>query len=137
MNIEIYTDASVTDKKAVTSCLILTADNYLGCTSSKYDNVSTSLQGELLAIRDSLKYLREIGKRAPVTINCDSHSAISLVQSPDARKFRKLLDEIHSLEEGLDITYSLIKGHQVEHNPNKVVDLICNTVLRFDSTRRE
>ena len=130
MQIEIYTDASVANKQAVTSCLLLTADNYLGCSSEKYENVATSLQGELLAIRDSLKYLISIGKKAPVLINCDSYAALQLIQDKDPKKFRKILDEIHHLERGFDITYKLIQGHQVEHNPNKVVDLICNTLLR-------
>ena len=130
MEIEMYTDASVANKHAVTSCLLLTTDNFLGCSSKEYSNVNTSLQGELLAIRDGLEYLNSTGKRATVQLYCDSFAALQLVEDPDPKKFRKLIDEIHQLTVGLDIKYNLIQGHQVGHNPNKVVDLICNTVLR-------
>ena len=129
MKIDIYTDASVANSKAVTSCLLLTDDYYLGCSSKKYDNVVTSLHGELLGIRDAILYLINTGKEAPATIHCDSYTAIKCVQDPESTKFRKLIDEIHQLESGRNITYELIRGHQIEHNPNKVVDLICNTIL--------
>ena len=128
--IEIYTDTSVAKGTAITTCLLLSSDLFLGMDTNTYKNIETSLHGELLAMRDGLSYLKSTGKSGDVILHSDSATAINLVTSKSPNKFKGLIQEIKSLEIGSSVKYKLIRGHQITHNPNKVVDLVCNTVLR-------
>lgn len=140
--IEIYTDASVSKGNAVATCFVLSSEFFLGCNTFVYDNVSSSLHGELLGIRDGVAYALESDKsKAPITVYCDSNSALTLVKSKciDARtsgRFKSILEDIKKLTKGRCVNYLLIRGHQKEHNPNKVVDLTSNSVLRLNSRKR-
>lgn len=134
---EIYTDASVSSGKAVATCFIVSSEYFLGYNSFAYSGVNSSLHGELLGIRDGLKYaLQSVKKNEPIVVYCDSNSALQLIKSKKAnvkcnRQFNSLVTEINNLCKDHFINFLLIRGHQVEHNPNKVVDLISNTVLRY------
>ena len=131
---EVYTDASVSNGKAVVTCLVLNPTSFIGCDVNDYTNIKSSLQGELLGIRDALKYaLSHIESAEEIVVYCDSNAALEIVNSistykPD--KFSNIVKDIIRLTTGRTVKYELIKGHQAEHNPNKVVDLICNSVLR-------
>lgn len=134
---EIYTDASVGSGKAVATCFIVTTDYFLGYKSFEYSGVNSSLHGELLGIKDGITYaLEHVKKNEPIIVYCDSNSALQLIKSKKAnaksgKQFNSLVTEINNLCKGHFINFLLIRGHQVEHNPNKVVDLISNTVLRY------
>lgn len=136
--ISIYTDASVSKGSAVATCIILSTDTYIGYNVFSYENVSSSLHGELLGILDGIRYAKELGidAKEPVTIYSDNSTAVHLATKKSSElkeiPFRNLVTEIHDECADLFVTVRLIRGHQTEHNPNKVVDLTSNTVLRLD-----
>lgn len=138
----IYTDASVYKKIAVTTCFVLTADNFLGCKSFVHEDVTSTLQAELYGIRDGLEYVISSGKdKEPITVYCDSYPAVDLMKCKSIdllpTQFRDLVQDTLKLCNGRNVNFMLIKGHQESHNPNKVVDLISNSVLRFIKSKQE
>jgi len=141
--VEIYTDASVSSGNAVASCFVITEDYFLGYNSFSYSDVNSSLHGELLGIRDGLKYALGVTKDNDcIVVYCDSNSALQLIDSKrldskNNKQFKTLLSDIHDLCKGHFVNFLLIKGHQIEHNPNKIVDLMSNTVLRYKTCERK
>lgn len=138
--IDVYTDASVSHGSAIATVFVLSPNYFIGLQSFRYEKVSSSLQGELLGIRDGLAYAIEHSKEPDhYNVYCDSLSAINLILSNEingkSKQFKTILDSIKSLCNGNDIEFKLIKGHQVNHNPNKVVDLISNSILRLEKTK--
>lgn len=139
---ELYTDASVSGNSAVATCFFLSTNNYLGYESFQYKNISSSLHGELLGIRDGIRYAKKIGisEKEIMYVYSDSSSAIQLIKSSDGDKkpkqFKRLVDEILQEVKGYHVVFRLIQGHQLSHNPNKVVDLTSNTVLRYLSNNK-
>lgn len=133
--IDVYTDASVSKGKAAATCFVLTPNAYLGCRTFEYDNINSGIHGELVGLRDGIKYALEVVKDStePITVYCDSSSAINLIKDKCAKShtFKEIVTDINSLCDGHTVHFMLIKGHQVSHNPNKVVDLISNSVLRI------
>lgn len=135
--IEVYTDASVSHGNAVATVFVTSSEMFIGFNSFEYSGVNSSLHGELLGMRDGIRYaISNNPNRLPITVYCDSASALSLVKGLNAgdkksKQFKNLVAEIHSICKGYSINFLLIKGHQMEHNPNKVVDLISNSVLRY------
>ena len=132
--IEVYTDASVSNGKAVTSCIVLDPKTFIGYNVKHFSNVSSSLQGELLGIREALKYVvNHTEPASDIIIYCDSNAALELVNLNDDTKpvrFTKIITDIRKYKSIVNVKFQLIKGHQSTHNPNKVVDLISNSVLR-------
>ena len=132
--IEVYTDASVSQGKAVVTCLVLDPTSFIGCNVVDYSNVTSSLHGELLGIRDALTYTLDHTEPAnEIIIYCDSNAALDLVNLDDnvkIERFSNLIKDIRKLKKNKKIKFQLIKGHQSTHNPNKVVDLISNSILR-------
>ena len=135
--IEVYTDASVAKGRAIATCFIISSQNFIGCDSFEYSDVKSSLHGELLGIRDGLAYaIKSVPGNEPITVYCDSNSALMLVKQKNpevktSKKFKEILTDVKSLTQGRCVNYILIRGHQIEHNPNKVVDLVSNSVLRL------
>lgn len=135
---ELYTDAAVSKGHAVATCFLLGDNNYLGYNSFEYSKVFSSLHSELLGIRDGLRYAKSIGltKKDILIVYSDSNSAIQLIKksiaNPDVpKKFKVIANEICSECNDLFVKFQLIQGHQSNHNPNKVVDLSSNTILRY------
>ena len=128
--IDIYTDASVKHGKAVTAFFIISESNFVGSGVNFYKHVDSSLQAEVLAIRDGLKYICDSEVKDNFYSLCsDSQLAMQLITegSENAPKaIDSVCNEIRSLSDLLNLHYITIKGHQTNHNPNKVVDLICN-----------
>ena len=99
--ISIYTDASVSKGSAVATCIILSTDTYIGYNVFKYENVSSSLHGELLGILDGIRYAKTLGINAkePVIIYSDNSTAVQLSgkKSSDLKDipFKNLVTEIH------------------------------------------
>lgn len=141
--LEIYTDASVSKGNAVATCFVTSTDNFVGYNTFEYVGVNSSLHGELLGIRDGLKYASKCAKKKErLTVYSDSNSAIQLIKSKrldskNAKPFKSIVTEINSLCNDYSVNFLLIKGHQIEHNPNKVVDLMSNTVLRYTLNEKE
>lgn len=138
--VEVYTDASVAKGSAVVSCFMVTSDQFIGAETTHYDNVDSSLQAELYGIRDGVKYVVKKPELNDIVVYCDSQSALDLVQQrcdnvEGSTLFKNIVDEILTLSQGKNISFILIKGHQLSHNPNKVVDLMSNSLLRFEKGR--
>lgn len=142
--IEIYTDASVAKGKAVATCFIISTDYFIGYDSFEYIGVNSSLHGELLGIRDGLKYACKLVRmNEPITVYCDSNSALDLIKtrnhkrdSKSSTQFKTIVSEIQEICKEHFVNFLLIKGHQTGHNPNKVVDLVSNTLLRYSLNER-
>lgn len=137
--IEVYTDASVARGAAMVTCFIITSDQFIGANTTKYTNIGSSLQAEFLGIRDGIRYVSDRKKSDDIVVYCDSQSAIDLIQRRDDTgvdvPFANVVDEILTLCSGRNVSFILIKGHQLSHNPNKVVDLMSNSLLRFEKGR--
>ena len=136
--IKIFTDASVAHGKGVSTCFILTDYNYLGYNTFTYENVKTSVEGELLGILNAIRYFDTLGYNDEVVIYCDSIHAITLIQNMEAGQtnsqinlYKKILRELVGLKRKYSMSIELIQGHQTTHNPNKIVDLVSNSTLRF------
>lgn len=139
--IKIYTDASVGNNKAVATCFVITSKSFIGHNVFEFNNIDTSTLGEIKGAIESIKYTAEsIDMSDRVSLYTDS-SAVRNLLKHDLNKstyeqvnlYRKELQELKRLVDKYKITVKLIKGHQTGHNPNKVVDLISNSVLRFNS----
>lgn len=137
--IEVYTDASVFKGLAVCTCFVVTSDQFIGAKTKSYNNINSSLQGELLGIRECLDYVLNRTESGNIVVYCDSQSAIDLIErrrdGEEGCLFSNIVDEILTLERERDVSFILIKGHQINHNPNKVVDLMSNSLLRFEKGR--
>ena len=141
--LEVYTDVSVSKGSAVATCLVASTDNFVGYNTFEYSDIHSSLHGELLAIRDGLKYATEnCTINETLTVYSDSNSALQRVKSRSCesnatKHLKSIITEICSLCDDYTVNFLLIKGHQIEHNPNKVVDLMSNTVLRYTLNEKE
>ena len=142
--VAVYTDASVANGEAVATCFIVSSDNFIGYNSFFYKDVSSSLHGELLGIRDGLRYAVSIvGSAEDITLYSDSNSALDMCKrgcddnSKCAMQFRNIVSEIKDICSGHYVNFLLIKGHQVGHNPNKVVDLVSYSLLRQNKEERK
>lgn len=138
--IEIYTDASVCDNNMVATCFILTDTNFIGHNVIKKSNVSTSLEAEMEGAIAALEYAVSCNHVQHAKLYCDSISLLRLTQTNLAKTKNKQallhLDRLLVLQRLLkvyDVTMELIQGHSKNHNPNKVVDLISNSVLRYNT----
>lgn len=133
----VYTDASVSKGDAMVACFIISSDSFIGFNTFEHTDVTSSLNGELIGIRDGLDYAIKCGVSADeeIVVYTDSKAAIQSVQSENLscvpRQFKQLVSEIHQLCEGFSVDFVRVKGHSKEHNPNKVVDVMCNTLLNY------
>lgn len=133
--IAIYTDASVSQGSGVATCLVISSDAFIGYNVTSYDSVTSSLHGELLGILDGIRYVKSCNLHSDdaITLYSDSHSAVSILRNNcnDLAFGKELIADIRKECIGLNIEFEVVKGHQSAHNPNKVVDLTSNTVLRY------
>lgn len=139
--VKIYTDASVGNGKAVATCFVISSKSFLGHNVFEFSNIDTSTLGEILGAIESIKYTAEhVDTTDKISLYTDS-SAVRNLLKHDLRNstyeqvvlYREYLLELKQLIDKYRITVKLIKGHQTGHNPNKVVDLISNSVLRFSA----
>ena len=138
--IEIYTDASVGKSHAVTACIVLTDKNYIGYKTFASDNVSNSILGELLGAINAVKSAEDMLDlhNDNVTLYVDNIALLNLLKcdltytsNKQAQRYSKELRELRDLVHKYSIDMRLIRGHKIDHNPNKVVDLISNSMLRY------
>ena len=133
--VEVYTDVSIAKGHGVATCFVVSNVNYMGYNTFEYTSINSSLQGELLGIRDGLKYTATLNTtNEPVTVYCDNKAAVALINDKLAgrpiNKFERLVSEILKIQGEVSTEYKLIQGHQTGHNPNKIVDLVSNSILR-------
>lgn len=138
--IDIYTDASVGNSHAVTACIVLTDKNYIGYQTFDAPDVSTSIHGEILGAINAITCAQSMiaFEGEHVTLYVDSIALLNLLKcdltytsNKQAIRYSKELGELRGLLDKYDIDMRLIRGHKVDHNPNKVVDLISNSMLRY------
>lgn len=138
--VNIYTDASVRNGKAVATCFIITSKTFIGHNVFEFDNVDTSTLGEIMGAINSIKYAESVTDMSDeIYLFSDSYAMRNLLkhdikasQYSQVVLYREQLSELKELINKYNIQIKLIKGHQINHNPNKVVDLISNSVLRFN-----
>lgn len=136
--IEIYTDASVSNGRAVATCFVINDKNFIGCKTSEFNNIQTSLEGELEGAIAAIEYVLDVLPMDTCVLYSDSISLIRLTQTnlktsknKQAIEHRVRLSRLQTLVKENNIRFELIKGHSTGHNPNKVVDLISNSVLKY------
>lgn len=135
--IKIYTDASINNEECVATCFSTTDTMFICYTSFSYSNIKSSLHGELLGIRDGIAYtIKHSSVNEPISVFSDSVAAVKLIKSGSFSKrtisLKPIVEDIYSLCQAHDITIDVIQGHQLSHNPNKIVDLTSNSILRFN-----
>lgn len=139
--IDIYTDASVGNRHAVTACIVLTDKNYIGYRTFESPDVSTSIHGEILGAINAITCAKSMisfdGEH--VTLYVDSIALLNLLKcdltyttNKQAIRYSKELRELRDLLDKNNIDIRLIRGHKIDHNPNKVVDLMSNSMLRYN-----
>lgn len=131
--IEIYTDASVAEHQAVTTCLLLSDSQFIGYNVIQHIKIRSTLQSELLGIKEALAYADSKNLLQDfTTLYCDSVAAVELVNREDLSgcKYSDIVKDIKDIKNSHNITIKYYKGHQSCHNPNKVVDLVSKSVLR-------
>lgn len=133
--IQAYSDTALSDNHATCTSFILTDTNYLGCFTNIYDRVKGSIHGELLGIKQSLDYIKTLNiDDKDVVIFTDSNEAIMHIkQQTKSKHFVSLIEDINTYNTMYNISFQYIKGHAIEHSPNKIVDLIAksvNTVIK-------
>lgn len=129
--INIYTDASYVDNKAVTVGLILSDKAFIGCVINEQENVISTLQAELISIRDSLRYLNKNKLSDETTLYCDSMQAVDICNEKQEplSKYKKITQDIINIKCKYNVNIKYIKGHQYSHNSNKIVDLLGKSIL--------
>lgn len=141
--VKIYTDASVAKGNAVSTCFVLTDTNFLGYNTFSYEGVETSVEGELLGVLNAAKYYQSLNVAdTDVIIFCDSINAINLISNLEAGettkqtwRYKSLLESIVEFKQAIGFNLQLIEGHQMSHNPNKIVDLFSNSMLRIKNEK--
>ena len=140
--IEIYTDASISVKHSIATatCFIITPVNFIGFRTFTYNNVDTSTLGEIKGAIDGIKYAASIAdlNSDEVVLFSDFPALASIANCNLNKTTRNQVltykDEVHELQEVVkkyNVKIQLIKGHQKSNNPNKVVDFISNSTLRY------
>lgn len=138
--VEIYTDASVGKTGAFATAFVLTDKNYLGYKVSEFPDVTTSIQGETKGAIAAIKYaVQGIGKSEDsLTLYTDSMALLNLLKcnlerttNEQAQRYKEDLSELKDLIKRHSVSMQFVRGHDIGHNPNKVVDLISNSMLRL------
>lgn len=129
-------EVSATEKLTAATSIFLTEDTYRGMLTNIY-TVESTTEGELKAIWQALKYaVTSYPDENDLEIISDCQSLVGVFKkllkgSPlysDA-KYYDIWVDIMRMCEGKNVSCSHIKGHQVEHNPNKVCDLVSSFIL--------
>lgn len=136
--VEIFTDAStsVSAGIAISCCLVMEDNKFIGQRVTNHKS-HTSVFGEVLGAISALEYAQSKISIDDAILYCDSSAVIDLLQqdldkSVDRQVdlYRPYLIRLRSLLDEHGVKIALYRGHQDTHNPNKVVDLVCNSVLR-------
>lgn len=136
--IKAFSDSSTVDNKSAATSIFLTNTQYLGIITDVYTNVESATEGELIAVIQSLKHIKEnYPEEVNVVLYCDCISIVSQCRTiirdkaiPANVKYRKRWEEFLSLIDGLNIRIRHIHAHQESHNSNKVCDKLSNVVAQ-------
>ena len=108
----LYTDGSV-DPTTETAGAAVHSNRFTG--SWRVSNTASTMQTELLAILQALKYT-VTNETGPVVIHCDSQAALKALQSLKLKENRNLLSQIHvqlgkHANQNRDVTFNWIPSH--------------------------
>ena len=128
--ISIYSDAAFVDGHAACATFIINDTTYLGFFTKVYTQLLGSIHSELLAIKQGLDYIYYSHiDQEDITVYTDSEEALRhLNHATKGSKLDNLVQEILEYTKLYNISFSYIKGHQVAHNPNKVVDSLARHI---------
>lgn len=136
--ISIYTDASVDlySSNAAASCLVLEDNVFKGQTSFTYDRTcKDSGYAEVWGAIQALNYAKSICPnfdKHKKLLYTDSHSCVASANGAQSdNDARKTLDEeFVSMLVNNNVTVKYVHGHDIKHNPNKVVDSSAKRAMR-------
>ena len=138
--VSIYTDASVSSGVAIATCMLLSDKAFIGFDTNTYNEVAASQIGEILAIRDGLRLYSKSGlSDEDVTLYTDHEYAVKLIADGDSSKLTDasdLLEEILEYVRKYNVCVKHITAHQMQHNPNKIVDQMSRHKLRRELRRK-
>ena len=132
-----YSDATTKASTAVATTLLLTEDTFVACFSKRYENVSSSVEAELLGVVQTMEYLaQECSDESRIVLLMDNKSIIvkyirilSQWAVPENQDFKPLYERLLACSKGFNINIQHIRGHQHTHNPNKVCDILSKVNL--------
>lgn len=134
-----FCDASydLNTRQATACTVILSEMIFHAMFTNTYTDVETSTRAELLGLIQTVRRVREIPDVEHTTIYCDSATNAkafnSVIGSGVVQRDSKYYEdwcELLSLCDGLNIEATHIYGHQMKHNPNKLCDVICHSLLK-------
>lgn len=132
--ISIFTDASVSSDVAAITHLVLSDELFIGYNYLTVPGVYKSYIGELVGIREGLKYYVSLNKDSDcVTLYTDSDKALELLAhnvNELVGSAQKICKEIHALCAACNATIEHYVGHQHGSNPNQIADSVAHSVLR-------
>lgn len=130
----IYTDASVSTNVAAITHVVLSDNMFIGYNYMIVPTVYKSHLGELVSIREGLKYYHSLNRMSTcVTVFTDSDKAIEILDRPLSETMgiaNKVCKEIKELCELCNATIEHYVGHQAGPNPNQIADAVSHAVLR-------
>jgi ribonuclease HI len=142
MKLYIYSDGSVNEKIGIASSLLFTDNLFVGICIRNYDNnISSSAETELYGVLQSLEFIKhKIGLYESIHVYIDEATLVQQFNRIKLRKYsvpygisyRSVWLDITKICRGMPIFMYLIKGHQVEHNPNKTCDRLCKLGFKFN-----
>lgn len=123
---------------SVATSLFLTESTYIDTLTKVYRDVESTTEGELLGICQSLEYLTtKYPNEIDIEVITDSETlANRYLQYLAGKKPKKSIKyferwrRLMELSKDKNITVSHIRGHQDEHNPNKVCDMLSANLLQ-------
>ena len=138
--IEIFTDASVNKATAIATCFCMNDSTFIGHKIFENKDIHNSQLGELFGAVKAIEYAYHQFDLTgdSVVLYTDSQQLIDSL-TYDVSKYddeacetinNYYLQRYREYVKMFNIDVQKIQGHQRQHNPNKVVDLISVHVLR-------
>lgn len=139
--IEIYTDASVSFKHgiATATCFAISPQSFIGYQVFSYDDCNNTALAEIMGAADGLEYTSTVTdlENKKVVLFSDFPALFS-ISKKDLNTTTTMNDRMKSqvarlqkLIKRYNVRIEYIAGHQKKMNPNKVVDFISNSTLRY------
>lgn len=135
--VEIFTDATTSGGIAISCCIVMEDNKFIGQRVIRHKS-DTSVCSEVLGAISALEYAKTKVTIDNAILYCDSSAVIDLLsynvdksRNGQVAKYREHLKQLKKLRDEHGVQITLYRGHQTTHNPNKVVDLVCNSVLRY------
>ncbi len=140
--IDIYSDASVAvkHKLATATCFIISPNMFIGYNIFTYPKVDTSTLAEIRGAADGIEYASNLADltNEEVTLYSDFPALLSVAKcnlSTTEREqmllYKEDVERLQNLVKRYHVTIQRIQGHQKQTNPNRIVDFMSNSALRY------